>query len=264
VPTQYPRSLEPYSRFAAIYDRVMAGVNYAAWVDYLEQLLAGHGIRAGYFADLACGTGNVALELARRGCRVVGVDRSEPMLQIARQKARERGVRIPYLRQDLRHLRLPEPVDVAVCLYDSLNYLLTLEDFTQALTATRDALRPGGWFIFDLNSTHKLENIPEDTVFIEAADFALVWQNRWLPAERIWEATLTGFLLARQDPGPGLFERFKEVHLERAYEVSEVADALAAAGLRLAATYTAYTLEPVRDDASRIFFVAQAPPVRPV
>src|SRR3989344_5691712 len=50
--------------------------------------------------DLSCGTGNYALALAQRGFRVVGVDVSEPMLRVARAKARRGGIALALVRAD--------------------------------------------------------------------------------------------------------------------------------------------------------------------
>ena len=61
----------------------------------------------GSVLELACGTGAIAIPLARAGCDITGLDLSEPMLTEARRKALAAGVQIAWHRGDIRdfHLR---------------------------------------------------------------------------------------------------------------------------------------------------------------
>ena len=72
------------------------------------------------------------MALARRGYRVIGVDRSPEMLAVAEEKARRAGVGIFFTCQDLREFELAEPADAAICLFDSLNYLTGDGDLEKA------------------------------------------------------------------------------------------------------------------------------------
>ncbi|MGB9905007.1 MAG: class I SAM-dependent DNA methyltransferase, partial [Desulfotomaculales bacterium] len=78
-----------YEDLAEIYDFLVAGVDYEAWVDYLEEILDRFGRRRPEtVAELACGTGKILFSLARRGYRVQGVDLSARMIAAAGRKAR--------------------------------------------------------------------------------------------------------------------------------------------------------------------------------
>jgi len=90
--------------------------------------------------DLSCGTGNYALALAEQGIRVVGLDRSEPMLRTAQAKARRAGVAIPLIRADGRALPLRAST------FDVVAVILGLEftaDAGQTLEEARRVLKPG-------------------------------------------------------------------------------------------------------------------------
>ncbi len=76
-------------------------------VDELEILIPLAEQAGGLIIDLACGTGRTTLPLAQAGFDVVGVDMSEPMLALAREKARDRGLSVAFLQQDCRRLDLP-------------------------------------------------------------------------------------------------------------------------------------------------------------
>ena len=138
----------PYQGLAPIYDYVMAHVDYGAWAAYIHAIFARFAPNAIRVADLACGTGNVSFALHRLGYEVTGVDRSEAMLQVAREKAA--GTDVEFIEQDLRQLAGLGPFDAATCLYDSFNYLLSPADLDAALRGVHAIVQPGGLFVFDV------------------------------------------------------------------------------------------------------------------
>ena len=76
-----------YASFAQYYDSLTHNVEYARRADYLCTLLAHLGHAPGLTLDLACGTGSLTVELAKRGMDIYGIDGSADMLSVARQKA---------------------------------------------------------------------------------------------------------------------------------------------------------------------------------
>ena len=141
----HPASYRP---LAAYHDLLMAHVDYEEWVAYVLDRLglpqrvpvdSESGDEPPALLDLACGTGTIAVALAQRGYRVIGVDRSEEMLAVAEEKARRAGVDLFLICQDMRSFELAEQVDAALSLFDSLNYLVEEGDLTRALTQTAAA-----------------------------------------------------------------------------------------------------------------------------
>src|SRR5436189_2679035 len=100
--TQHPTpNTSQFTDVAEVYDSLMAVVPYRHWVDYVERIWDHFATSPTTVLDLACGTGNVTLELARRGYQVTGVDNSEAMLRQARVKPHPAGARpVPFLLQD--------------------------------------------------------------------------------------------------------------------------------------------------------------------
>jgi SAM-dependent methyltransferase len=109
--------------------------------------------------DLACGTGTLSLAFAQAGYPTLGLDISPGMLTQAKAKQEEqsKNVALPvrFLEGDMRYFLLDEPVDVVVCHYDSLNHLSNETELRGAFMQVAQALKPGGLFLFDLNT---LEN----------------------------------------------------------------------------------------------------------
>ena len=100
-----------YNEFAYFYDELNSEADYDALYRYVTDELAAHGIRDGILADLGCGTGDLTLMLAQAGYDVIGIDRSEEMLSVLREKADELDMtgRILLLRQDLLTLDCTVP-----------------------------------------------------------------------------------------------------------------------------------------------------------
>ena len=105
--------------------------------------------------DAGCGTGRVALELARRGVTVVGVDRDPSMLATARRKAPD----LPWVEQDLSRLDLTD-VPAAPSAFDLVvaagNVMIFLAPGTEAATVARlaDHLAPDGRLVAGFSLTH--------------------------------------------------------------------------------------------------------------
>jgi len=247
--------MDRYTGFARIYDKVMAAVDYEAWASYVERILSRAGLSFSSVLDLACGTGNTSFPFAARGYRVYGVDLSPEMLQVAAEKAARLGLDVHFLEQDMREVRLPERVDLAICLYDSMNYMLTTEDLLEVFTSVFRALNRGGAFVFDMNSSYQIRTVRPGITFFEDDDVALVWEDRVSPDGRLWEVELTVF----ERTETGLYRRFKETHIERGYDLHEVLELAARAGFTNLAQYEAFTMHPPCEQSRRIYFLCQRP-----
>lgn len=60
--------------------------------------------------DIGCGTGNFSVKLAQQGCRVIGIDLSDEMLDIARNKAKEMKLDIAFYNMDVYNLKFENEI----------------------------------------------------------------------------------------------------------------------------------------------------------
>lgn len=245
--------MEAYTNFAAVYDTFMDDVPYEKWADYVRGLLKEYGIQEGLVLDLGCGTGNFTRAMSRRGYDMIGVDVSTDMLEIAEEKKIEEGMDILYLQQDMREFELYGTVRAVVSVCDSMNYILKEEELLQVFKLVNNYLDPGGVFLFDLNTIYKYRQVIGDAIIAEnREDCSFIWENTYYEDESINEYELTIF----QKEESGLYRKFEETHLQRAYRLDDVKRLLQEAGMKYIAAYDACTRNEPRLDSERIYVIA--------
>jgi len=125
-----------------------------AIIDGLDALLAEAGgprIQKGLKVyDSCCGPGRHALELARRGCLVTGVDITGAYLDAARESAEAEGLEVEFVRGDVREFSRSGAFDLALNLFTSFGYFDTREEDLAFLARVRESLRPGGFFALEV------------------------------------------------------------------------------------------------------------------
>ena len=244
--------MNAYHDLAFIYDRLTADVDYEKIVAFYCTILEREGVRPRSAVDLACGTGSVALLLARDGLRVVGVDLSEEMLTVAAQRAQEADVFVQYTCQPLQQMRLPRGVDLAVCALDGLDYILDPADCAEAIRRVYKALNPGGMFIFDVNTPEKLRAMDGQVFLDEDDDVYCVWRGEFDEQTNICSYGMDLF----QRRGE-IWERSFEEHREYAYSRQQLTQFLKAAGFTHIRVYADGLLEAPRAGEQRIYFSAR-------
>ena len=299
--------MESYTEFAKVYDLFMDNVPYEEWGTLLRSKLREYKVgklplrdenlkqEQNTVVDLCCGTGIMTQLLAKEGYDMIGIDLSEDMLEVARERSRketgeqgpesqkgsEKEKQILYLCQDMREFELFGTVGAVVCICDSLNYLIEEEDLLQTFRLVNNYLFPGGVFLFDFNTVHKYRDVIGDSVIAENREEAsFIWENTYYEEDRINEYDLTFFVKeaaegdAKERPSikkekgtagegtPGRreeearYRKFTETHVQRGYEPEEVADLLKQAGLILLEMRDGDTGGAVTKDTERVFCVA--------
>lgn len=250
-----------YDAYAAVYDDSGQIGFSLQMVPYLGGLFTRHPVERGACLDLACGTGTIALAMAREGWRVFGVDISEQMLQIARRKQEEdelaTGDRldITWSCQDMRQVTLPQKVSLATCLYDSLNYMLSSEDLSAVFQRVAGLLRPGGLFLFDMNTAYALATHWDDQTYVtDTPDLTVIMESNHHPERQ----RTTVRVICFQRVGDQ-YRKIAEEHTEQAYPREHVATLLTDAGFTIEGTYNCFTFNPPGATSPRIMWAARKP-----
>jgi len=145
----------------------------------------------GRFLDVPCGNGRHALEFARRGATVTGVDISEPYIREAQERAAAEELRAEFVSGDMRQLEVQGEFDGGYCLGNSFGYF-DHDAILEFLGGVNQALKPGAAFIIDSGMTAEslLVNYKEREWW-EVGGFFFAVQNRYLPGESCLETEAT-------------------------------------------------------------------------
>ena len=243
----------PYEKFAYAYDRIMYNVDYPRWEEYINDLFLRDNHHPQKMLDLACGTGQLTMLLAKRGYEMWGVDRAEGMLKIARQKSAQSNLEIEFRQGDMRDFDLPQKFDTIVCTYDSINYMVNEQEFEVACRNVSNHLGMSGFFIFDVTTERNIVKHFHSQTFAENdQDYSYIWQNIYTYADKLCRTSLT-FFIREGD----LFRRFEEMHIQRIFEVNTIKKMLNKTGYELVSVYDMYTFSKPNRNTDRINFTAR-------
>jgi ubiquinone/menaquinone biosynthesis C-methylase UbiE len=207
--------------------------------------------------DVCCGTGVLACHFLQAGYQVTGLDLSESMLGYARENNMEATVRgqANWVHADATDFQIDDGFGLVLSTFDALNHLLSEDALQACFTCVIRVLKPGGWFIFDLNTRNGLRRWEGMTVE-ERPDYTLLNRGIYDDASGKVLARITGFL--RQEDG--YYERFEELAYNLVLDMFSVQKYLVKAGFSLAyfarlADLSAALINP--ESESRVFFVCQ-------
>ena len=262
------RTAPAYERLSGIYD-----IDWRHAVDpylpLLDRLLGREEGRR--ILDLGCGTGLLALELAKRGHKVVGVDLSPSMIDIARKKTSGRNRThadsgssgnpnsntdrkanadpdVTFSVGDIRDFRVDGRFDIVTCAFDTINYVTELPELRATFRCVRDALGDQGQFVFDFATPTMYE--AHDTEALHQT-IGQEQVTQWLRYDRTSRLAVTWFRFS---------DDVVEMHRQRAYELVDVARALRECGMAIEKTYSGWRMQAYVSLAQRV--ICLATPIR--
>ena len=205
---------DSYAPIARFYDR---WIGERDEVPIIIKLLRNAGVPGKELLELACGTGAILAPLSRT-YDVWGVDRSAEMLAVARQCVDHAVV----YQDDITKVSLERKFDVVICVFNSLNHLLRFSEWRKVFEVARRHLRPGGVFLFDMNTERALRDyIREGTLVEEVGENVLV--TEYCAGQRdIMNIEVRVF----EADGRGRFIQHQTTIRERAFPITQVREAL--------------------------------------
>jgi SAM-dependent methyltransferase len=236
--------LRPYQRLSRFYDLDWGhfALSYTRLVDSLVSEL---GLRHAAILDLACGTGILAAELARRGHSITGVDRCAEMIAVARRRTRRSRNRPRFEVRDMVQIDFERSFDLVTCTFDAINYIEESGDLARVLAGVHRSLKPRGCFLFDSTTIHLFEDRPRGTFRRDLGGETFYQSCRYDRESRL--ATTT-FRFA---------DGSREVHTQRAYGVEELVPALERTGFTVSHLWEDFHRNRAVADSHRIFLVGR-------
>lgn len=204
-----------------------------------------------HILDLCCGPGRHSVELARRGFRVTGVDRTAAFIASASKLASEAGMDVEWVVQDARTFERERTFDAVVNLFTSFGYFDDPEQERAMLRHAYRSLRPGGRLIIDVMGKEVLarrftpadtRELPDGSLFVELRTVRPGWE--WIDSK--WILMSEG-------------QRFERIVSVKTYSAAELSALLREAGfddLRICGSLAG---TPYDDTAQRLVILATRP-----
>lgn len=202
--------------------------------------------------DLACGHGRVALELARRGYRVTGLDLSAPSLERAREDAAAERLDVEWVHADMREIPTGAQFDGIVNVFTAFGYFDEEEENARVLEGVARALRPGGRFLIDTLNLLALAGRWRPGLWEEREDGTLFLQEHRYDVLR--GRNLARWTFVHPDGSRGVIE-----HSLRTYAPHELVALLERAGLRVTGSWGDFEGAELGIDTWRLILLAEKP-----
>jgi ubiquinone/menaquinone biosynthesis C-methylase UbiE len=241
-----PGQTSAFGPVAPYYDELMKSVPYRMWVGYYYLLLSKLDVHPKEVLEVCCGTGTLCELLTAEGLRMTGLDLSEAMIQEARRKADRNARAIEYHVADASTFELNRTFDGALSFFDSLNNILEPERLRAAFERVYQHLRPGGSWIFDLNTEYAFQQQMFDQIEMNKRNkLRYHWVGDYDPETRLITVHMQFWYEGRE---------FVEVHRQRAYAIDQVLEMLESVGFSDVQVFHSYTLNPPRKTSDRVHF----------
>ncbi len=240
-----------YSSFASVYDELTFNVDYEKRAEYIMSILKDNGIEDGLLLDLACGTGSLSVEFAKKGFDVIATDSSADMLMEAQNKAFSEGVNIMFLCQKMQETDLYGTVKAIVCSLDSINHLENIDEVRKTFSVLKNFIDDGGIMVFDVNTLYKHREVLGNNTFIyDEKNVYCVWQNRLLQDNKTVGINLDFFV-----KNGNSYERFNENFKETAFSDGEITSAAENAGFKVIKRYSDLSCSRPEENTERVYYV---------
>lgn len=217
-----------YNNIAPYYDKL-------GWSQYslkLWQQIKKHVITGAYnprtHLDLGSGTGAMCMEAAKEGMQTEGLDVSVNMVNFARQKTQLEVLDILYHLSDIRYFNTGKEYELITCVFDTINHILSMDEWKKVFTCVRQHLRNGGVFVFDCSTIKAYKDQWNGFHSERDGNGNYMLQKSFYSYEhRMATRTISVFFKQEEE---GLYKGFEETFNQTSFESSQIVEMLREAG----------------------------------
>lgn len=238
-----------YGTFANCYDALTFNVPYDEIAKYYASILSKM-TDGKQILDMGCGTGNLTVRLQKLGFEMIGQEVSINMLMYAAEKSDK----VTWIRQKMENTNLPYPVDAVISTLDSINHLESRKDISKCFQRVAKSLKPGGAFVFDVNTPFKHREILGENTFVYDVDGVYcVWQNTFCAEDCGVDIDLDLFF----EDENGRYSRGEEHFREIALSEKEICHLLEGAGFEIVNIWEYLTFDNPKFDSEKLLVSAK-------
>jgi len=168
------------SELAKYYDLMRQYRNYSLECRFADTLIKMHLPNANRVLDICCGTGEHATRMAQLGYQVTGIDQSQEMLDIARDKAKNLDLSIKFECADINEFDIIEEFQVAYCFGYTFLYMTTYSEVMKFFQTIWNSLVPNGLFMVDfINGFSLIEEFDKDEFVYQHENATIKQKDKW-------------------------------------------------------------------------------------
>ena len=215
-------------------------------IDFVLEYI--HVVPGGTILDVGCGHGRHSVELAQRGFQVVGIDPSAAMIEAARARASEAGVKLKFIQARGEAFSWDGKFDGIICLFTTLGQIDEDGENSHMVAHLARMLRPGGTFIVEVpNPAWVLENLKTEEHFGGGEFYTNVTRQYQTPEKILTEI----FNIVSPTSSKKYLLRYRLFDLDELYKL------LSDAGFQIIGTYGGYTNTPLKTESPITVAVSQ-------
>ena len=250
--------------YASIYDELYAEKDYAAESQFvLDQIRTIAPQVPMHILDLGCGTGLHAMQLAKAGISVTGVDRSADMVAVAEKRrellSEELQRRLHFRIGDIRTIDLNRRFDAALSLFHVMSYVIEDDDLERTFQTVRRHLNVGGIFLFDFWYGPAIRrDPPQRRVKIVQAAGTVIHRKTIPEWDRERGLVCVNYHIEIKNVASGEITRGREQHIVRYFSTNELKSRLAVSGFEVVRVGEWLAATPPSDSSFGAYILAKA------
>lgn len=227
-----------YEELAKVYDKEWGKFS-LSYLKYVEYLKSNYLFEPTAVLDVACGTGELITELNKLGYTVRGIDISDTMISVAKNRSNE----IDFIVDDMISYKSDRKFDLVICAFDAVNYLLLESQIISTFNLIKEALYEDGYFIFDFNTPTLYREKHYGTINRNIDNIKFLQELEYNEKENI-ATTIFDFGNKRI-----------EEHIQRGYSIEKMDELLSRVGLKVMAKFKDFKFTPADEMTHKAFYV---------
>lgn len=238
-----------YKILAPVYDKVMSHVNYNDWIQLINRINSKYFIKKKpSILEIGAGTGILGKRLVKQGYSYTGSDYSYYMCREAQKKD------LNFICNDCRYIPIKKLFDLVIFLYDGINYLQTIDEYSRLFEQVLMCLENNGLFLFDI--TTETNSIRYFSDFIDYEDFGDHFYVRHSYYDKRNSTQHNDFtIFKRKEFSDGYFEKHEENHSQKVFPPTVIENIIKKSGFSILGIWDDFTTHKYTLQSERIHFL---------
>lgn len=200
--------------FADCYDEMMSYVEYDEWAKLLSSKIKKE-TKGNNLLEIGSGTGEISNRLHNLGYAIKGIDISLEMIKISNTKYEN----IEFLNESMLNLKDKSKYDAVISVFDTINYLKSLDELNIAFTNIYNSIKNNGVFIFDVLNRKMIDSMFSEGIFAdERENMSIIWKHSYNENLKLDEIETIFYVKERDD----LFRRISEKYMKMIFSNNQI------------------------------------------